>query len=141
MMISSIRFAIRLTADVARGTARTGEPAVADPILSRQSAPQWIGSPEDPSGDRDPHHALNTPVGEPDPTEWPDPYDHRPDPRDPADPDGIPFGEPPHPHTGSRSTIGSVEFDADASSATSFASRLQSKRSPAMPPGKTASAG
>ena len=31
----------------------------------------------------DPHHALNTPVGEPDPTEWPDPYDTRPDPRDP----------------------------------------------------------
>jgi hypothetical protein len=58
----------------------------------------------DPPGERDPHHALNTPVGEPDPTEWPDPYDHRPDPRDPPDPDGAPFGEQPHPATGSQST-------------------------------------
>src|SRR5690348_18158041 len=35
--------------------------------------------------DRDPHHALNNPVGEPDPTEWPDPYETRPDPLDPGD--------------------------------------------------------
>ena len=60
--------------------------------------------PEKRSGDRDPHHALNNPVGEPDPTEWPDPYDQRPDPRDPPDPDGQPFGAQPHPPTGSRST-------------------------------------
>jgi hypothetical protein len=53
---------------------------------------------------RDPHHALNTPVGEPDPNEWHDPYDHRPDPRDPPDPDGAPFGEQPHPPVGSQST-------------------------------------
>lgn len=33
---------------------------------------------------RDPHHELNNPVGEPDPTEWPDPYEKRPDPRAPA---------------------------------------------------------
>jgi hypothetical protein len=52
----------------------------------------------------DPHHALNTPVGEPDPTEWPDPYDTREDPRDPPDPDAAPFGAEPHPQTGSRST-------------------------------------
>ncbi|HEX3238912.1 MAG TPA: hypothetical protein VHR18_02110 [Solirubrobacterales bacterium] len=51
-----------------------------------------------------PHHALNVPVGEPDPTEWPDPYDKREDPRDPPDPDGQPFGEDPHPVTGARST-------------------------------------
>jgi len=51
-----------------------------------------------------PHHALNIPVGEPDPTEWPDPYDKREDPRDPPDPDGMPFGEDPHPATGGRST-------------------------------------
>jgi hypothetical protein len=60
--------------------------------------------PGDHSRDRDPHHALNTPVGEPDPTEWPDPYDRREDPRDPADPDHAPFGAEPHPATGSRST-------------------------------------
>jgi hypothetical protein len=57
---------------------------------------------EDPSRDRDPHHALNTPVGEPDPTEWPDPYDHRPDPRDPES-EGMPFAEV-HPPTGAHST-------------------------------------
>ena len=60
--------------------------------------------PGDRSGDRDPHHSLNTPVGDPDPTEWPDPYDHRPDPRDPPDPDGAPFGEAPHTVPGSEST-------------------------------------
>jgi hypothetical protein len=71
------------------------------------------GFPEPPGRDpgdlsreqgRDPHHALNHPVGEPDETEWPDPYDRREDPRDPEDPDGQPFGEQPHPATGSRST-------------------------------------
>ena len=58
----------------------------------------------DRSKDPSPHHALNNPVGEPDPTEWPDPYDQREDPRDPPDPDGEPFGEEPHAPTGSRST-------------------------------------
>ena len=32
----------------------------------------------------EPHHALSNPVGEPDETEWPDPYERREDPRDPA---------------------------------------------------------
>jgi hypothetical protein len=62
---------------------------------------------EDPdgiSGDRDPHHVLNNPVGEPDPTEWPDPYERRPDPRDPLGPDDNPFGEQPHTPTGATST-------------------------------------
>jgi hypothetical protein len=43
--------------------------------------------------ERDPHHDLNNPVGEPDETEWPDPYDKREDPR-----------KEDHPATGSRST-------------------------------------
>jgi hypothetical protein len=60
--------------------------------------------PGDRSASPDPHHALNTPVGEPDPTEWPDPYEQREDPRYPPDPDGQPFGEEPHPATGARST-------------------------------------
>ncbi|HEY1359804.1 MAG TPA: hypothetical protein VGF21_15990 [Thermoleophilaceae bacterium] len=58
----------------------------------------------DRSRDPEPHHALNNPVGEPDPTEYPDPYEKRPDPRDPPDPDGEPFGEEPHTPTGARST-------------------------------------
>jgi hypothetical protein len=53
---------------------------------------------------RDPHHELNNPVRDPDPTEWPDPYDKREDPRDPPDPDGEPFGEEPHAAPGSTST-------------------------------------
>lgn len=47
----------------------------------------------DRSQDAEPHHALNNPVGEPDETEWPDPYERRPDPRDEE-----------HPPTGSTST-------------------------------------
>jgi hypothetical protein len=43
--------------------------------------------------ERDPHHDLNNPVGEPDETEWPDPYEKREDPRDED-----------HPPTGSQST-------------------------------------
>jgi hypothetical protein len=69
------------------------------------------GFPEPPGDDRgdrsqdpEPHHALNNPVGDPDPTEYPDPYEQREDPRDPPDPDGEPFGEQPHVIPGSRST-------------------------------------
>jgi hypothetical protein len=39
---------------------------------------------EDRTRDRDPHHALNNPVSDPDPTEWPDPYEKREDPRAPG---------------------------------------------------------
>ena len=60
--------------------------------------------PGNRSHDKGPHQALNNPVGEPDETEYPDPYETRPDPRDPVDPDGVPFGEEAHPATGSEST-------------------------------------
>jgi hypothetical protein len=52
--------------------------------------------PGDISRDREPHHVLNNPATDPDPTEWPDPYDKREDPRDPDDPDS--------PATGAQST-------------------------------------
>ena len=42
---------------------------------------------------RDPHHELNNPVGEPDLTEWPDPYEKRPDPRGPDS--DVPAPAPP----------------------------------------------
>lgn len=51
-----------------------------------------------------PHSPLNTPVGEPDPTEWPDPYDHREDPRDVPDDEGVFGGDGGHPPTGATST-------------------------------------
>jgi hypothetical protein len=47
----------------------------------------------DRSRDPEPHHALNNPIGEPDETEWPDPYEKREDPR-----------AEEHPPTGSTST-------------------------------------
>lgn len=60
--------------------------------------------PGDRSRDPDPHHALNSPATDPDPTEWPDPYDRRDDPRDPPSPEGEPFGDPRHAPTGATST-------------------------------------
>jgi hypothetical protein len=43
-------------------------------------------------------------VGEPDPTEWPDPYEQRADPRDPQPDEPIPIGDVPHTPTGASST-------------------------------------
>jgi hypothetical protein len=51
----------------------------------------------------DPHHVLNNPATDPDPTEWPDPYEKRTDPRDPA-PDDEPFGDESHTSPGATST-------------------------------------
>jgi hypothetical protein len=56
-----------------------------------------------PTDEHDPHHELNNPADNPDPTEWPDPYDKRPDPRDP-DADDEPFGDESHTPTGATST-------------------------------------
>ena len=49
------------------------------------SDPQQPGrdDPGDLSQRPSPYTVLNNPVGEPDPTEWPDPYDQREDPRAP----------------------------------------------------------
>lgn len=76
------------------------------PEKSPTEAPEPAGTdPADRSADPDPHHSLNNPVGEPDPTEWPDPYDTRPDPRDPNGND-VAAGRSEQPHTvpGSQST-------------------------------------
>ncbi len=54
--------------------------------------------------ERDVHHVLNEPATDPDPTEWPDPYDKRPDPRDPdAEAIEMDFGDV-HTPTGATST-------------------------------------
>lgn len=58
----------------------------------------------DPPSDPDVHHALNEPASDPDPTEWPDPYDKRPDPRDPeSQRTEMDFGDV-HTPTGATST-------------------------------------
>jgi hypothetical protein len=54
--------------------------------------------------ERDVHHELNEPATDPDPTEWPDPYDKRPDPLSPdAEDEEMDFGEV-HTPTGATST-------------------------------------
>lgn len=78
-------------------SASEGEPATGFPETPGED-------PGDRSRDPEPHHALNNPVGEPNPEEWPDPYETREDPRMPPDPDGKPFGEEPHPDAGAIST-------------------------------------
>ena len=69
------------------------------------------GFPEPPGkdpGDRSrqpsPYTSLNTPVGEPDSTEWPDPYDRREDPRAPADEMAFPGDGRSHTPPGAIST-------------------------------------
>jgi hypothetical protein len=79
---------------------KPAKPKAAKPPKPKAKPPKTAGT-----GDKDPHHELNNPVvDDPDLTEYPDPYDTREDPRDPVDPDGAPFGEEPHPQTGSEST-------------------------------------
>ncbi len=80
------------------GTKRpTGSKPSADPAPASTEPPTEVRQPE-------PHHALNNPVTDPDPTEWPDPYEKREDPRDPASADVEHVGEEPHVPTGSEST-------------------------------------
>src|SRR3954454_19690447 len=51
----------------------------------------------------DPHEPLNNPADEPDPTEWPDPYDKRPAP--PPPPEDLTSGEEyPHPPVAAETT-------------------------------------
>lgn len=80
-------------------------------MASEQEHEPAGGTPEPPGadpGDRgrgaEPHHALNNPASDPDPTEWPDPYDRRDDPRYPPAPDRLRFGQEPHTVPGSQST-------------------------------------
>ena len=54
--------------------------------------------------ERDVHHELNNPATDPDPTEWPDPYDKRADPLHPeAEDEEMDFGDV-HTPTGATST-------------------------------------
>jgi hypothetical protein len=47
--------------------------------------------------ERDPHDPLNNPVDEPDPTEYPDPYEDREDPREKDPVSGSTSTSEPHP--------------------------------------------
>src|SRR4051794_10500446 len=82
----------------------TGQPETAPPGEPVSGFPEPPGvDPGDRSRDSSPYSALNTPVGEPDPTEWPDPYDRREDPL--APPEAMVFpGDGPHTVPGAIST-------------------------------------
>jgi hypothetical protein len=78
-------------ARAAKEKAKAAKRRAAQPKRAPQGKPA-SGFPEPPgkdpgdvSGDREPHHALNNPVGDPDLTEYPDPYEKREDPRDQFD--------------------------------------------------------
>src|SRR3712207_2116954 len=62
------------------------QPETAPPGTAVSGFPEPPGKdPGDRSHDPTPHSALNTPVTDPDPTAWPDPYDRREDPRAPSE--------------------------------------------------------
>ena len=68
-----------------RKTASRGKnPETAPPGEAVSGFPEPPG-PGDPASDPDhePHHELSNPVGDADPTEYPDPYETREDPRGP----------------------------------------------------------
>ena len=97
-----LRQSERECVDRADGSGR-GRPA---DTLSERLSNRGAGMAEnDPSPSmRDVHVALNQPATDPDQTAWPDPYDKRPDPRDPAaDADRMDFGDV-HTPTGATST-------------------------------------
>ena len=83
----------------------TGQPEAAPPGTAASGFPEPPGAdPGDVSRRPSPYAALNTPVGEPDPTEWPDPYDRREDPRAPAEEMVFPGDGLSHTPTGATTT-------------------------------------
>jgi hypothetical protein len=77
------------------------QPRTAEPGEAVSGFPEPGGrDPGDVSEEPSPYRPLANPVDEPDPTEWPDPYEDRDDPRFPQ---SRPSDEP-HPATGSSST-------------------------------------
>jgi hypothetical protein len=90
----------------AKPKAAKAKAKVRPPLQTGTDAPPKPSvEPGNISLDRDhPHRALSNPVGDPDETEYPDPFETREDPRDPVDPDELPLGAEPHPPTGAVST-------------------------------------
>jgi hypothetical protein len=76
---------------------RTDEERLDRTELEERETRDRDANPGDHSHDRGPHEALNNPVGEPDETEWPDPYEKREDPRDSAPAPRPPSTSEPHP--------------------------------------------
>jgi hypothetical protein len=76
-------------------------------------AAQELAEAQARRGGVDPHSALSNPAGSADPTEWPDPYDPRPDPRGPDRPDersdpGATSTSQPHPRQDPLATLPDV---------------------------------
>jgi hypothetical protein len=67
--------------------------------LEREHSRDPKANPGNRSEDPEPHHMLNNPATDPDPTEHPDPYDRRVDPRDPDREEAAPrAGSTSEPH-------------------------------------------
>jgi hypothetical protein len=90
----------------AKPRAAKAKAEVKPPLQTGTDAPPKPSvEPGNISLDRDhPYRALSNPIGDPDETEYPDPFETREDPRDPVDPDELPLGAEPHPPTGAVST-------------------------------------
>lgn len=78
--------------------------AEAPTTAGTDAPPKPEAEPGDRSGDEEPPRALSSPAEDPDPTEWPDPYDKRSDPLGPPDPDRAESGEVAHTPPGAEST-------------------------------------
>jgi hypothetical protein len=85
--------------------------------LERRHSRDPKANPGNRSQDREPHHTLSNPASDPDPTEFPDPYDRREDPRDPrhvgtpADPEDDEGSPRPNPRAPSTSEPHPHDFD------------------------------
>jgi hypothetical protein len=96
---------------------KTGQPQTAPAGTPVSGFPEPPGrDPGDVSRAPSPYAALNTPVGEPDPTEWPDPYDRREDPRAPTGDMVFPGDGRSHTPTGATTTS-EPHADADVQAA------------------------
>jgi hypothetical protein len=65
--------------------------------LERRHSRDPDANPGNRSEDPEPHHALNNPASDPDPTEYPDPYERREDPRERGPNPKPPSTSEPHP--------------------------------------------
>jgi hypothetical protein len=91
---------------------KTQQPETAPPGVAVSGFPEPPGAdPGDVSRSSSRYAALNTPVGEPDGSAWPDPYDRREDPRAPVD--GMAFPGDGTAHTPVGATSDSAPPAAD----------------------------
>ena len=80
--------------------------------LEREHSRDRDANPGNISEDDDPHHTLNNPVGDPDETEWPDPFEKRKDPRGETPAPAPPSTSEPQPPT-DKEDLNPVKGDSE----------------------------